>query len=63
MVWRFIPVITCIGLSLFIAESRSTVRTHHPWLMRALADGHLDPFQFVAITNQAVINICAQVSA
>lgn len=62
MLLRFVPI-RCIGLFLFIAEWWSMVWMNHPRLMRALVDGHLDFFQFVAVTNQAVINICAQVSA
>ena len=51
----------CLFLSLFMAASHSVAWTDRMLPIHSSADGRLDCFRFLAVTNEASVNICVQV--
>lgn len=69
MLLRFIPVITCFGFFLFIAEYWSMVWMHHPWLIYALVDGWIISSLWLLqiscdkhLCTSVCVNICSLIS-
>ena len=58
---RFIHIVACINTLLFFIAKYSIVRTDHIIFIYSSAEGNSDPFHFLAILNNAAMNICVQV--
>lgn len=62
MFLRFIHVVACVSSFLpFIAKSYSVVWMHHILFSHLPVNGCLGYFQFLAVSNNAAMNICMQV--